>query len=97
MEGTSGVRARQIIQFPDINTQEVLDVIRRAPPDKAADLNGIPNRIWRLRGSIPTVLTLLVKPFNHCLHSVYNLQHFQQSVAVMLRKSGPRDFRKNKS
>lgn len=89
MEGASGLRARQTIQFPDITAQEVLDVIRRAPPDKADGPDGIPNRIWKLLINIPAMLTLLVKLFNHCLHSGYNPRHFQQSITVVLRKGGP--------
>ena len=37
-----------IVDGPKLTDREVLEALKKVPPDKAAGLNGIPNRILRV-------------------------------------------------
>jgi hypothetical protein len=91
---------RAELPFPDITEQEVLDAIRRAPPDKAPGEDGIPNRVWKLLADPcghDTFVPAAARNFNACMRKGYNPQCVQQSITVTLRKGGSRDYRKPKS
>ncbi|KAJ5902900.1 hypothetical protein N7495_003428, partial [Penicillium taxi] len=83
--------------FPPISEQEVINAIRRAPPDKAPGPDELPNRVWKLLLACKDFTRILTTIFDTCIRTGYNPRHFQQSITVVLRKGGPRDFRKPKS
>jgi hypothetical protein len=86
------------LTFPAISQQEVVDAIKRAPPDKAPGEDGIPNRVWKLLvDNNREFVAILTAIFDACIRTGYNPRHFQASITVTLRKSGPRDFRQPKS
>ncbi|OOQ86154.1 putative reverse transcriptase [Penicillium brasilianum] len=85
------------ITFPAISQQEVIDAIKRAPPDKAPGEDGIPNRVWKILAENDHFVAILTAIFDACMRTGYNPHHFQVSITVTLRKGGPRDFRQPKS
>ncbi|KAJ5720222.1 uncharacterized protein N7483_008156 [Penicillium malachiteum] len=86
------------LPFPPITEQEVGDVIRRAPPDKAPGPDMISNRIWKLLVSgCDQFIRILTSIFDACIRTGYNPRHFQESTTVTLRKGGPRDYLMPKS
>ncbi|KAJ5638941.1 hypothetical protein N7528_001331 [Penicillium herquei] len=90
--------SRSQLPFPPITVQEIADVIRRAPPDKAPGPDAIPNRVWKLLLSGCVKFGhILTSIFDACVRVGYNPRHFQESTTVTLRKGGPRDYRVPKS
>ncbi|KAJ6032769.1 hypothetical protein N7540_003501 [Penicillium herquei] len=90
--------SRSQLPFPPITVQEINDVIRHAPPDKAPGPDAIPNRVWKLLLSGCSLFgDLLTSIFDACVRLGYNPRHFQESTTVTLRKGGPRDYRLPKS
>ncbi|OKP12959.1 hypothetical protein PENSUB_1341 [Penicillium subrubescens] len=82
------------LTFPAISQQEIIDAIKRAPPDKAPGEDGIPNRAWKmLADNKHKSVAILIAIFDACMRTGYNLRHFQASITVTLRKGGPRGFR----
>ncbi|OOQ82702.1 putative reverse transcriptase [Penicillium brasilianum] len=85
------------LTFPAISQQEVSDIIKRAPPDKAPGEDGIPNRVWKILAENDHFVAILTAIFDACMRTGHNPRHFQASITVTLRKGGPRDFRMPKS
>ena len=85
------------LTFPAISQQEVIDAIKRAPPDKAPGEDGIPNRVWKMLADNNHFVATLTAIFDACMRTGHNPRHFQASITVTLRKGGPRDFRQPKS
>jgi hypothetical protein len=85
------------LEFPAITAREVCESIQRAPPEKAPGPDGIPNHVWHKLANYPGFIETLRGIFEACVHAGYNTRHFQESVIVVLRKGGPRDFRLLKS
>ena len=81
------------IQFPPITEQETVKAVCRAPSDKAPEPDAIPNKIWHILLDISAFITSTTALFNACLRAGYNPQYFQNSITVVLRKPGPRDYR----
>jgi hypothetical protein len=97
LDDIARTRVKQQLQFPPISEQEVTDVIRRAPPDKAPGPDELPNRVWKLLLVCKDFTRVLTSIFDSCVRTGYNPRHFQESITVTLRKGGQRDFRKPKS
>ncbi|KAJ5642579.1 hypothetical protein N7490_006579 [Penicillium lividum] len=97
LDDIARAKVKQQLQFPPISEQEVTDLIRRAPPDKAPGPDEIPNRVWKLALASSDFIRILSSIFDACVRTGYNPRHFQQSITVALRKGGPRNFRKPKS
>jgi hypothetical protein len=53
--------------------------------------------VWHKLAECPGFIETLRGIFEACVHAGYNARHFQESVIVVLRKGGPRDFRLPKS
>ena len=86
------------LTFPAISQQEVIDTIKRAPPDKAPSGDTIPNRVWKiLADNNHDFVAILTAIFDAYIQTGYNPRHFQASITVTLRKGGPRDYRQPKS
>ncbi|KAI9043120.1 uncharacterized protein KD926_004623 [Aspergillus affinis] len=83
--------------FPDLAEHEMLRCIRKVPPDKAPEPDGIPNKVWHWLGEVPSFVKALTGIFNACIRLGHNPGYFQQSTTVFLRKAPPRDYRVAKS
>jgi hypothetical protein len=64
------------LTFLAISQQEVIDAIKRAPPDKAPSEDGIPNRVWKLLADNDRFVAVLTAIFDACMRTGYNPRHF---------------------
>ena len=65
------------LTFLAISQQEIIDVIKRAPPDKAPGEDGIPNRVWKiLADNNHEFVAILTAIFDACIRIGYNPRHF---------------------
>lgn len=80
------------IFFPPVIPHEVEQAILATGPNRAPGDDTWPNSLWHKLIKIPSVLEVLTTLFDACLRIGYNPQHFQQSITVVLRKAGDRDY-----
>jgi hypothetical protein len=65
------------LTFPAISQQEVVDAIKRAPPDKAPGEDGILNRVWKLLAdNNREFVAILTAIFDACMRTGHNPRHF---------------------
>ena len=77
------------IECPDITIAETERAVRRAAPNKAPGVDGIPNAV--LHKTLDIILPSLCKLFNACLQQGYCPKHFKEAITVVLRKLGKDD------
>jgi DNA topoisomerase IB len=85
---------RQQLRLPPVKFTEVRAAIKKAPPNKAPGYDALPSQVWRILAepdsrSEKRFIPLLTGIFNACVQIGHNPQHFQTSITVTLRKTGP--------
>ncbi|KAJ5212862.1 hypothetical protein N7449_000031 [Penicillium cf. viridicatum] len=74
------------IQFPKITHQEVVQVIKASPANKAPGEDGLPNSLWHKLIEIPAVLKTISQIYNAYVRIGTNPSHFQKKH-ISLRES----------
>lgn len=80
-----------------ISEHEVNEAIRSSHEDKAAGPSGLTFRVLRRAIDNPEVLTHITTIFNACFASGYCPRAFRDSITVVLRKSGKKDYQDPKA
>ncbi|KAJ6436485.1 hypothetical protein O9K51_10967 [Purpureocillium lavendulum] len=95
LSDTDGYEYPTPIECPDITRSEIERAVRRAAPNKAPGVDGIPNGI--LHQTLDILAPSLERLFNACLRLRYCPQHFREAITVVLRKQGKDDYTQPKS
>src|SRR5207244_4470982 len=75
---------------PNISPEEICELVRKLPNNKAPGPDEIPNEILKI--VVPTIAQGLAKAGSQCLAAGMIPQRLKESITIVLRKEGKKDY-----